>query len=451
VRIETRRHRSWSHASRVAAVFLRAVFRLLREHARAAGLEQLRGGAVAVIQRFGGALNLNVHIHALVLDGIFARDGAGEIAFHPARCLTTLDVAEVLAAVEPRIRRRLNGAELPDGDHERHAEDGGVDPWADEAPALAGLAAASVQGLVALGRHPGHALIVSVRRASRSIRGRSAPAMPGGMGWTCMRASSSRPDSAIGSSGSAATPSTPTRTVRALGARLAPARHTRAARPHGRRAGTARAEAPVGRRHDAHRVRSGRVPGAAGRTGSTATGEPDPVLRDARARAAWRPEVVPRPPSGQVPRLVILETTAVSSRGGHGAAPGAWPALGGSDAAHVRVLCVSVLAVWSFDAAQGHPEQGRGVAAACASSRSSRTAPSSAGSCGIFGSRRICPSPVPPVRRRCSRRRARCRPTSTNRPPECRRPRTMCRRCVPGRHPGVRDRSVISLTRLMVP
>jgi hypothetical protein len=148
---------AWDHdlCRRVAAVFLRAVFRLLREHARAAGLEQPRGGAVAVIQRFGGALNLNVHIHALVLDGVFARDGAGEIAFHPARCLTTLDVADVLAAVEPRIRRRLNGAELPRGDHERHAEDGGVDPWADEAPALAGLAAASVQGLVALGRHPG--------------------------------------------------------------------------------------------------------------------------------------------------------------------------------------------------------------------------------------------------------------------------------------------------------
>ena len=26
------------------------------------------GRAVAVIQRFGGALNLNVHIHALVMD-----------------------------------------------------------------------------------------------------------------------------------------------------------------------------------------------------------------------------------------------------------------------------------------------------------------------------------------------------------------------------------------------
>jgi hypothetical protein len=53
---------AWDHdlCRRVAAVFLRAVFRLLREHARAAGLEQPRVGAVAVIQRFGGALNINV-------------------------------------------------------------------------------------------------------------------------------------------------------------------------------------------------------------------------------------------------------------------------------------------------------------------------------------------------------------------------------------------------------
>ena len=29
--------------------------------------------AVAIVQRFGGALNLNVHLHALVLDGAFTR------------------------------------------------------------------------------------------------------------------------------------------------------------------------------------------------------------------------------------------------------------------------------------------------------------------------------------------------------------------------------------------
>ena len=62
---------AWDHdlCRRVTAVFLRAVFRLLRDCARAFGLEQPRGGAVAIIQRFGGALNLNVHIHVLVLDG----------------------------------------------------------------------------------------------------------------------------------------------------------------------------------------------------------------------------------------------------------------------------------------------------------------------------------------------------------------------------------------------
>jgi hypothetical protein len=34
------------------------------------------------IQRFGGALNLNVHFHALVLDGVFAPDDGGRLQFH---------------------------------------------------------------------------------------------------------------------------------------------------------------------------------------------------------------------------------------------------------------------------------------------------------------------------------------------------------------------------------
>jgi hypothetical protein len=110
---------------------------------------------VAIIQRFGGALNLNVHIHALVLDGVFVRNSAGVMAFHATRRLTTLDVAEVLAAVEPRLRRLLDWGWIREGDPGDAAQDCGVDPWADEAPVLAGLAAASVQGLVALGRRRG--------------------------------------------------------------------------------------------------------------------------------------------------------------------------------------------------------------------------------------------------------------------------------------------------------
>lgn len=75
-----------------------------------------RGGAVAVIQRFGGVLNLNVHIHALVFDGVFAKDDAGTLVFHPEPRVTALDVAEVLTMAEFRIRRFLDRRGLVDDD-----------------------------------------------------------------------------------------------------------------------------------------------------------------------------------------------------------------------------------------------------------------------------------------------------------------------------------------------
>ena len=155
---------------------------------------------MAVIQRFGGALNLNVHIHALVLDGVFARNRAGALNFHPASRLTTLDVAEVLATVEPRIKRLLGRRGLGDGDDEGSASDA----WAEDAPVLAGLAAASVQGTVALGPHRGARLR---RLGDPPEEGEIAAqgVTRGPTASTCMRASSCRPDNGIGSSACVAT------------------------------------------------------------------------------------------------------------------------------------------------------------------------------------------------------------------------------------------------------
>lgn len=106
---------------------------------------------MVVIQRFGGALNLNVHFHALVLDGVFVPTGDGTLGFRPLGRLTTLDVEEVLATIEPLIARRFHRRGLS-ADAE---ETGATDAWADEAPVLAGLAAASVQGTVGLGPRRG--------------------------------------------------------------------------------------------------------------------------------------------------------------------------------------------------------------------------------------------------------------------------------------------------------
>ncbi len=82
-------------------------------------------------------VNLNVQVHALVLDGVFAKDGSGVVGFQPGPRLTALDIDEVLATVEPRIKRLLARRGLWAGDDKGSAPDA----WADEAPVLAGLAA----------------------------------------------------------------------------------------------------------------------------------------------------------------------------------------------------------------------------------------------------------------------------------------------------------------------
>jgi hypothetical protein len=76
---------AWDHdlCRAVAGVYVRAVLGFLRARARRTGVADGRSGAVVMIQRFGGALNLNVHLHALVIDGVFAWTGE-RLAFHPA-------------------------------------------------------------------------------------------------------------------------------------------------------------------------------------------------------------------------------------------------------------------------------------------------------------------------------------------------------------------------------
>jgi hypothetical protein len=142
---------AWDHTLCRAVVgrTMRAILGFLRRRARAEGVMDGRSGAVVIVQRFGGALNLNVHFHALVLDGVFARHG-DTVRFHPCPPLDAADVEEVLATVTAYVGRLLAQGGSGEGD------DGGMlDEWADEAPVLAELAAASVQGRVALGSRAG--------------------------------------------------------------------------------------------------------------------------------------------------------------------------------------------------------------------------------------------------------------------------------------------------------
>lgn len=139
---------AWDHdlCRAVVAIFLRTVQGFLRTRARQGGLADGRSGSVAIVQRFGAALNLNIHVHALVLDGVFARDGSGRVAFHEATPPSDDDVAAVVDTIRQRVLRLLER-------RGQGVDDDGFAPdrWVEEAPVLAGMGAASVQGRVTSG------------------------------------------------------------------------------------------------------------------------------------------------------------------------------------------------------------------------------------------------------------------------------------------------------------
>ena len=64
--------------------FVSVISGWLRRRARARRIRgTLKTGGVTVIQRFGSTLNLNVHFHTLMIDGVYAVGPGGAVMFHP--------------------------------------------------------------------------------------------------------------------------------------------------------------------------------------------------------------------------------------------------------------------------------------------------------------------------------------------------------------------------------
>jgi hypothetical protein len=62
----------------VLRIFMETIFASLIRRAREFGAaRKAQSGAVTFIQRFGSALNLNLHLHSLMLDGVYAADDEG--------------------------------------------------------------------------------------------------------------------------------------------------------------------------------------------------------------------------------------------------------------------------------------------------------------------------------------------------------------------------------------
>jgi hypothetical protein len=64
-------------------------------------------GAVTLIQRFGSAANLNIHIHGLVLDGVYHTGAEGAPESRPAPALTGEKLQALQGKIITRVLRRL--------------------------------------------------------------------------------------------------------------------------------------------------------------------------------------------------------------------------------------------------------------------------------------------------------------------------------------------------------
>ncbi len=94
--------------SRTLRIFVAEVYRDLRRRAGIRRASEGLCGSVTGIQRWGGAINLNVHFHTMVLDGVYACDAStGELRFHRVRPPSKENLERVISRARSRILKFL--------------------------------------------------------------------------------------------------------------------------------------------------------------------------------------------------------------------------------------------------------------------------------------------------------------------------------------------------------
>lgn len=144
---------AWRHelCLEVLGIFTDALASFYRDQARAQGIADGRAGMVSVIQRYGGALNLNPHYHVTSLDGVFETD-TGDLLFHEAPMPKQKDITVLCSVVRYRTlellrKRGFTGFEAD------------IDPFASDEPLLASMAGASLSSRIATGERAGQPVL----------------------------------------------------------------------------------------------------------------------------------------------------------------------------------------------------------------------------------------------------------------------------------------------------
>ncbi|MEI6467073.1 MAG: transposase, partial [Verrucomicrobiota bacterium] len=142
-----------------------ALRRITKWYRKATGRALGKSGAVTSVQRFGSALNLNVHFHIIHLDGVYDPGADGSLRFFQATP-TNEDIDALAVDIATACERWLSLRGFSGV-----AED--TDPDAGEVDAQAVLQLASLMGVSATGPRAGK----TARRTQR-LGGRNIPLGP---------------------------------------------------------------------------------------------------------------------------------------------------------------------------------------------------------------------------------------------------------------------------------
>ncbi|MBI4404035.1 MAG: transposase zinc-binding domain-containing protein, partial [Deltaproteobacteria bacterium] len=140
--------------TKILAIFIRVVTNWYQKTARKDGVTCGKVGVITFIQRFGGAINLNVHFHSLFLDGAYYED-EGKWKFHSVRAPRDLEIATLARRINCRVTRYLKRQGLLDSDD--------IEACERQDGVLSEIGAASIQNLIAVGERKGK----KVRRIGR--------------------------------------------------------------------------------------------------------------------------------------------------------------------------------------------------------------------------------------------------------------------------------------------
>lgn len=138
----------------VLSIFMGVLFSYLRKKSKRYGGKALEGqeyhpGAVTFIQRFGSALNLNVHMHSQVSDGVYVRYADNKIHFIRVVPPSPEEIKTITIKIAKKIHRYLKSRMLAMES----------DSLLEKEPLLSKCYRASIRYLRALGEQAGKPLL----------------------------------------------------------------------------------------------------------------------------------------------------------------------------------------------------------------------------------------------------------------------------------------------------